>query len=66
MIFDPEYASSVGMVDRYGNAGTQWVDGTPQGQVTVYSLFADALHEMDVAFDRACSCEGPEGVELED
>jgi hypothetical protein len=66
MLFDPQYAASAGMVDRYDSAATQWVDGTPQAQLTGYSMFADALHEMDVAFDRACGCEGQEAAPLED
>ncbi len=50
ILFSPSYAASVGMKDRKGNTGTTWVDGTPQPQVTVFSLFADALHGNDARF----------------
>jgi hypothetical protein len=56
ILFDPAYASSVGMVDRKGKASTTWVDGTAQPQVTVFSLFADALHKIDTRFAGACDC----------
>lgn len=54
ILFSQDYAASIGLTDRKGNKGTKWTDGTPQSQVTVYSLFADALHGMDVRFDSAC------------
>lgn len=66
ILFDPAYAKSVNMVDRKGNKSTLWVDGTVQPQVTGYSLFADALHGIDVRFDTACSCAGKSGKELDD
>ncbi|MBW2456851.1 MAG: hypothetical protein JRI68_20205, partial [Deltaproteobacteria bacterium] len=53
VLFDQSYAASVGMTDRFGNGSTTWVDGTPQAQVTPYSLFADALHKMDATFDQS-------------
>lgn len=51
IMFDQQYAASVGIVDREGNSTATWVDGTPQAQVTPYNIFADALHAMDMAFD---------------
>jgi len=53
ILFDQSYAASVGMRDRFGQAGTTWVDGTPQAQITPYNMFADALHGMDQAFDQS-------------
>lgn len=66
ILFDPGYAAAVGMVDRKGNKSTKWVDGTPQEQLTGYSLFADSLHAIDERFDKACSCAGKEAQELAD
>lgn len=66
VLFDVDYAAEVGMVDRKGSKSTQWVDGTPQPQLTGYTLFADALHKIDVRFDAACSCTGKEGQDLID
>ncbi len=54
IMFDSKYAKSVGMVDRKGIPSTAWVDGRPQAQLTVYTLFADALHAMDKRWDDAC------------
>jgi hypothetical protein len=54
ILFSQDYAKSVGMVDRSGNAGTTWTDGTVQSQVTVFTLFADALHKIDTSFANAC------------
>ncbi len=54
ILFSQDYASTISLTDRKGNKATKWTDGTPQSQVTVYSLFADALHGMDVRFDTAC------------
>lgn len=54
ILFSQDYAASINLTDRKGNKGTKWTDGTPQAQVTVYSLIADALHGMDVRFDTAC------------
>ncbi|MBI4701092.1 MAG: hypothetical protein HY744_08030 [Deltaproteobacteria bacterium] len=64
ILFSKSYAAGVGLVDRHGNKATTWVDGTPQPQATVYTLFADALHRMDQRFAQACSCEGLGGDEL--
>lgn len=61
ILFSQDHAKSIGLTDRKGNAGTKWTDGTPQAQVTPYSLFADALHAMDVRFDTAC--DGVAGVD---
>jgi hypothetical protein len=54
ILFDQKYAASVKMVDRKGNKAATWVDGTPQGQLTVFSLFADALHKIDQRWEKAC------------
>jgi hypothetical protein len=51
ILFSQKYAADVGVSDRFGKASATWVDGTPQAQVTVFNLFADALHGMDVAFE---------------
>ncbi|RLB45620.1 MAG: hypothetical protein DRI90_28260 [Deltaproteobacteria bacterium] len=53
ILFDQQYAASVGMTDRVGNSSATWVDGTPQGQLTPYTLFTDALHKMDTTFDQS-------------
>ena len=53
ILFSQKYAASVGMTDRFGNKATKWVDGTPQAQVTVFTLFADALHRMDTRFEQS-------------
>lgn len=55
ILFDPAYAKSVGMVDRKGKASATWVDGTPQPQLTVFNLFADGLHRMDLRWAEACN-----------
>jgi hypothetical protein len=54
ILFDPEYAANMGIVDRQGNKATKWVDGTEQPQLTVFTLFADALHKMDLRWEAAC------------
>jgi hypothetical protein len=51
ILFDQKWAADAGITDRKGSSSTTWTDGTPQQQLTVYSLFADALHRMDAAFD---------------
>ncbi len=53
ILFSKSYAAQVGMKDRFGKSSTTWTDGTPQSQVTGYSLFADALHEIDTSFAAA-------------
>jgi len=53
IMFDQTLAASAGVVDRQGSATGQWVDGTPQAQLTPYNLFADALHRMDATFDQS-------------
>ncbi|HSN97124.1 MAG TPA: hypothetical protein VLS89_02465 [Candidatus Nanopelagicales bacterium] len=55
LTFSKQYAASVGMVDRKGSASTTWVDGTPQEQVTLFSLMADALHGFDRRFDESAA-----------
>lgn len=54
ILFDPAYAKAVGMVDRKGSATATWVDGTTQPQLTVFNLFADGLHKMDVRWTETC------------
>jgi PAS domain-containing protein len=51
ILFDQSYAAKMGIADRFGKAAAAWVDGTPQAQHTVFTLFADALHAMDRAFE---------------
>lgn len=63
VLFSQDYAAQVGMVDRKGNAATTWVDGTPQSQLTVYTLFTDALHEIDTRFADACDCSQKTGAD---
>ncbi|MBI4956296.1 MAG: hypothetical protein HY908_30040 [Myxococcales bacterium] len=62
VLFSQTYAASVGMRDRAGGTSATWTDGTPQSQLTAYTLFADALHAMDLQWDRAC--EGLGGGDL--
>lgn len=50
ILFDQNYAAQQGMVDLNGSSSATWTDGTPQAQLTPFNLFADALHDMDVAF----------------
>lgn len=50
VLFDQTYAQMNGMVDRNGNASAHWVDGTPQAQLTPFTLFGDALHNIDTTF----------------
>jgi hypothetical protein len=61
VLFDPEYAKAVGMVDRSGKASATWVDGTAQPQLTIFNLFADGLHKMDLRW--AETCKGLSGAE---
>ncbi|MFT3768484.1 MAG: hypothetical protein QM820_23800 [Minicystis sp.] len=63
ILFSTDYAAQVGMVDRKGSKSTTWVDGTPQPQVTVFSLFADALHKIDTRFATACDCSQKTGAD---
>ncbi len=55
ILFSQDYAMKAGMVDRTGNHTTTWVDGTPQSQLTTYTLFADGLHKIDTTFAAAGS-----------
>ena len=66
ILFSQDYAKKAGMVDRKGNAATTWVDGTPQAQVTVFTLFADALHKMDTRFQSACAGAGASSPACQD
>ncbi len=63
ILFSQGYAKNIGLTDRKGNAETQWTNGAPQAQVTMYSLFADALHGLDVRFDTAC--DGLPGADID-
>jgi len=53
ILFSQEHAKKLKITTRGGKSGTAWVDGTPQGQVTVFSLFADALRQMDLRFEES-------------
>ncbi|MFO0762953.1 MAG: hypothetical protein U0359_41340 [Byssovorax sp.] len=64
ILFDQKYAADAKMVDRKGNKGAVWVDGTAQSQLTVFTLFADALHKIDTRWEKAC--DGLGGQELTD
>ena len=55
VLFSEDYAASVGMKDRHGSSSTTWTDGTFQAQLTPYTLFADALHRMDLSWQEACA-----------
>ncbi|MCA9592832.1 MAG: hypothetical protein KC776_05960 [Myxococcales bacterium] len=51
-MFDPDYAASVGMRDRFGNKTTKWANGLiTKPQLTPFDLFADALKGIDQALD---------------
>jgi hypothetical protein len=63
ILFSQDYAAAIGLTDRKGNKATKWTDGTPQAQITPYSMFADALHAMDVRFDTAC--DGVQGADAD-
>ncbi len=51
-MFDPDYAASVGMRDRFGNKTTKWSNGLiEKPQLTPFDLFANALKGIDQALD---------------
>ncbi len=50
ILFSREYATRLQLADRFGNRTTTWADGTPQAQLTVFTLIADALNRFDDAF----------------
>ncbi len=58
ILFSQDYAASVNMVDRKGSSSATWTDGTHQNQLTVFNLFADALHKIDTSFADACKNAG--------
>jgi hypothetical protein len=60
VLFSQQHAKQLKIATRDGKAGTTWVDGTPQAQVTVFSLFADALHGMDRRFDESSLADAKE------
>jgi hypothetical protein len=49
---DPSYAQQLGLKDRRGDPTAKRNDGTPVPQVTPAYLLTNALHAVDVAFDR--------------
>jgi hypothetical protein len=47
-LFDPEYAASVGMTDRFGIKTIPWANGQiVKPQLTPYDMFAQALRKFD-------------------
>lgn len=47
-MMDPDYAASVGMVDRTGNKAGKWANGQIiKPQLTLFDLFADAMAKID-------------------
>ncbi|MBI3203546.1 MAG: hypothetical protein HYZ29_18555 [Myxococcales bacterium] len=47
-MMDPDYAASVGMVDRAGNKAGKWANGQiAKPQLTLFDLFADAMAKID-------------------
>jgi hypothetical protein len=46
-LFDPDYATSVGMMDRNGSKQTSWSNGLIQKPVTLFDLFANAMKKID-------------------
>jgi hypothetical protein len=53
ILFSETDAAAVAMADRRGNRKARWADGSEQGQTTPFHLFANALHDFDVAFASA-------------
>ncbi len=62
ILFDPAYAASVGMRDRQGNKKQLWVNGTVKSQLTLFNLFADALHKIDTRFDHVSNKASRQGA----
>jgi hypothetical protein len=49
-LFDPDYAASVGMTDRFGSKKTLWSNGQiEKPQLALFDLFANALAGFDSA-----------------
>lgn len=47
-MMDPDYASSVGMVDRMGGKSAPWANGKlVKPQLTMFDLFADSMAKID-------------------
>lgn len=47
-MMDPDYASSVGMSDRFGGKSAKWANGQiVKPQLTMFDLFADAMAKID-------------------
>lgn len=47
-MMDPDYAASVGMVDRTNNKTAKWANGQiVKPQLTMFDLFADAMAKID-------------------
>lgn len=62
ILFSKSYAIDRQLADRFGNRTTTWADGTPQDQVTGFTLIADALNRFDDAFaasDENAARKGP-------
>jgi hypothetical protein len=51
VLFSTTYAANSNLRDRAGGKQATWTDGTVQGQLTGFTLFADALHRFDTSFD---------------
>jgi hypothetical protein len=49
---DPDYAKSIKLTDRNGQTTTKRNDGTTVAQVTPAYLVTNALHAIDLAFDK--------------
>jgi hypothetical protein len=46
-LFDPDYASSVGMTDRTGSKKTKWANGLIEKPITLFDMFANAMAKID-------------------
>jgi hypothetical protein len=47
-MMDPDYAASVGMVDRAGDKGGKWANGLiAKPQLTLFDMFADSMAKID-------------------
>ncbi|AUX45053.1 hypothetical protein SOCE26_065340 [Sorangium cellulosum] len=55
IFFSTRYATSVGLVDRWGKKSATWADGRTQDQLTVFTLLADALNRIDARFAQSAA-----------
>jgi phosphopantetheinyl transferase (holo-ACP synthase) len=46
-LFDPGYASSVGMMDRKGSKQAKWANGLIDKPITLFDMFANAMASID-------------------